>query len=117
MDYSVIYNTSSTDAWSQVFHICLEHCDSFRIFYPDGEYDQENPLLAGKDQFEKLPNNKILPWDGMKDSISIEGKLTEDAKALFLTFTEPSYPELWSYQLLHNAIDFFEVQDFTVSRL
>ena len=117
-DYRLISNIYSNKAWYQIFQTCLEHCNKFKIIYPIGEFDPENPLLRGKEEFVKLPNSKILKWDRMEDSISIEGELTADAKKLFLKYTEPSftkhYSELWWFQLLKNGIEFIEVEDFSV---
>ena len=44
--------------------------------------------------------------------MGIKGDILKTERIIYRPL--PSYPELWSYQLLHKAIEFIGVQDFTV---
>ncbi|WP_053366320.1 hypothetical protein [Bacillus sp. FJAT-27245] len=119
--YFVISHTSSTDGWEKLFTSILNASDSFTIYYPDGEFDSENPLMGGKVDFEGLKNIVIEPWGGMENSISINGKLNDFSRSIFLKLQEPSFegskPMLWYFKLYKNNTLLLTIEDFTVCLL
>ena len=54
----VIYNFPRKHEWKKIFLYILSVCDGFRVKFPDGEYDPENPLMGGKLEFENLKGMK-----------------------------------------------------------
>jgi len=55
-------------------------------FNPNGEYDADNPLLAGKLDFEKTPNISVSPWTNMEDSSVFRGVLDDSSRRLILQY-------------------------------
>ncbi|MGG3571225.1 hypothetical protein ABES25_22975 [Bacillus gobiensis] len=106
-----INSISKFEDWEKVYHFFLEYCDSFIVYYPNGNDPRgDNPLLEGKKKFEQLPDIETKPWSGMADSSEFKGKLTEESKRLFKNYTEP---RLWHFDLLKHNEKLFKVEDFT----
>ncbi|MER2079832.1 hypothetical protein [Psychrobacillus psychrotolerans] len=117
-EFFILQNTPSTPEWNNIFTTVLDHCDQFEVFYPDGEFDEENPLMGGKLDFEKLESTFSNTWDGMDNSVCIRGNLTSESKNIIFKFMEPSFsgdkPELWHINLLKSGTLYLSVEDFTV---
>ena len=120
-NYFVVSNICSTPEWKHIFTSILNHCDQFEVIYPDGEFDSENPLMGGKLEIEKVRGTLVKPWDGMANSVSISGELSNISRKIIYKLEEPSFtgfiPELWCFQLLKNGTLFLSVQDFNVCLL
>lgn len=89
-------------------------CTDFSIIYPNddlkGHYNAENPLLNGKKEVLALEGIKILPWEGMDDSIVISGKLSDAAKVFF--YNSLATRGLWNFSLWRGNEEVFAVSDF-----
>ncbi|MEH6944110.1 hypothetical protein [Bacillus sp. JJ722] len=114
----VIQNIPSESQWEKVFHIVFNYCDSYKIIYPNGDFSNDNPLMTGRLDFEKLEGLTIEIFDGMEDSIALAGKLTKEARQLFKLFLSPSFegdkPDLWWFKLYKKDVLIMTVEDFTV---
>ena len=69
--------------------------------------DEENPLLEGKLDLEKIEDIYSNSWDCMEYSVCISGNLSEKSRKLMYRFEEPSFIgdnlELWHFQLLKRG--------------
>ena len=114
--YIVIFNICSTPEWEQILKIVIDFSDEFDIVFPNGEYDEDNPLLAGMLDFEKIPNISVSPWPNMEDSSVYRGELDDFSRDLILQYmiNENKYDTLWNFSLYKGGIDVLNVQDFNV---
>ena len=117
-NFIVIENIFCFSKWNAVLDYALELADRFGVVFPDGEYDDENPLLAGKPEFGRLPDLTIEPWTSMEGASIYKGELTEQAKILIKEWMDDS-PErwsgtLWNFSLFRNETELLNVQDFNV---
>lgn len=114
----VIEDIFSFPRWNDVLNYALELADRFGVVFPDGEYNEENPLLAGKPEFERLPDLTIEPWNSMEDARIYKGDLTEQAKLLIKEWMDDSEERwsgtLWNFSLYQNEVELLNVQDFNV---
>jgi len=78
--YIIISNIFSTPEWEQIFNTVINISNEFDIVYPNGEYDADNPLLAGKLDFEKVTNISVSPWPNMEDSSVYRGVIDDSSK-------------------------------------
>ncbi|MGM9988545.1 MAG: hypothetical protein ACI35O_15165 [Bacillaceae bacterium] len=119
MSYFVIPNTSSIPEWEKIFTFLLSCCDKFQITFPSGDYDQENPLLGGKSEFENIKGITITASEEMNEAIMVTAKLNDNAKQLFAKMLQPSYigykSELWGFRLYKKKQLFITVSDFNVA--
>ena len=117
-EYIVIQNVETVREWPKLFEAALHACDSFQIMYPDGEWDEENPLLAGKLDFEKLEGIRYSSWDGMKGSTVFSGKLDDNARKIFWHHMAPGFEgyseSLWNFDFYRKGLLFLSIQDFSV---
>ncbi|MGS0763756.1 hypothetical protein [Syntrophomonas curvata] len=85
--------------WKEIFLFFTDKSNNFVIHFPEGE---EGFLNKGISVFKQLLDVNIKPWEGMKDSIEISGKLTRETKDLFVGYQTPAFngehPELWDFQ-------------------
>ncbi|MBP2242389.1 hypothetical protein J2Z40_002963 [Cytobacillus eiseniae] len=114
----IIHHISSFPMWKNIFIAALNHCDQFEVFYPNGDFDEENPLMTRKLDFEKLENISKSPWDGMDNSVCIRGNITKISKDLIYESVKSSFigdkPDLWHFQLFKEGELLLTVADFTV---
>lgn len=119
-EYKVISNIFSAPVWDSILTTGLDIADEFGIVFPNGEYDEENPLLTGMLEFKNLPSLAANPWPNMEDATIYRGKLTDSSKALILKYMsdseETSY-SLWNLSLYKNEAELLNVQDFNVCLL
>ena len=113
-DFIVISNIFSTPEWEQIFITVIGISNEFDIVYPNGEYDADNPLLAGKLVFEKVPNINISPWPNMEDSSVYRGVLDDSSKSLILQYALNESDSLWNLSLYKGNVQVLNVQDFNV---
>lgn len=113
-DFIVISNIFSTPEWEQIFITVIGISNEFDIVYPNGEYDADNPLLAGKLDFEKVPNINISPWPNMEDSSVYRGVLDDSSKSLILQYALNESDSLWNFSLYKGNVQVLNVQDFNV---
>lgn len=117
MEHLVISNISLVNKWGSFFVKVLDYCDEFNIVFPNGEPDDENPLLNGRSDFWDLDNVKIEKWLGMEEATSLSGNLTETTRELFIKHIgdlEEGDVGLWQFTLLANKKEFLTIEDFTV---
>lgn len=117
-NFKVIENINQFTHWNVLLDLALEISDYFCIIYPDGEYDEENPLLTGKVDFDRQLHLESKPWEGMENSSVYSGELTEKAKGIikkymYFTSTNDNYL-LWNFSLFKKDIELLNVQDFDV---
>jgi len=85
-NFIVISNIFSTPEWDQIIKTIIDISSEFEIVYPNGEYDADNPLLAGKLDFEKVSNISVSPWPNMEDSSIYRGVLDDSSRSLILQY-------------------------------
>ena len=113
--FIVIENITSTPEWEQIFKTAITYCDSFSIVYPNGDFDTENPFLAGKMDFESIDNITVSSWPGMEDSIIFSSVLDDVSRNLFLQYAfNERFPYLWNFSFYRDGIEVLDVQDFYV---
>lgn len=116
MDENSIFisNIFSTPEWKEVLITAVNFSDGFDIVYPNGEYDEDNPLLAGMPDFTHIPNISVVPWPNMKDSSIYKGTLDDHARNLILhhMFIENQYDTLWQFSLYKGNLEVLTVSDF-----
>jgi len=114
-DYIVIHSITSTPEWEQILKSIINFSNEFDIAYPNGEYEEDNPLLAGKHDFEKIPNISVSPWPNMKDSSVYRGVLDDFSRNLILQYAlNENYDLLWNFSLYKGELKVLHVADFTV---
>lgn len=117
----VIQNITSTVQWKDIFKYAISSGDKFTVTFPDGEFDEENPLMGGKDRFELLINLEVSKSTEMIDAVVLSGELNKAAATLLEECMAPSYngfkPVLWNFNLLRDKEVLLEVSDFTVGFL
>ena len=116
--FIVIENIAFEPFWNDLLEKALELADLFSVVYPDGEYDDENPLLSGKLEVYLLPNLQSEPWSSMKHASVYSGELTEQAKAFIrkymLQTPDKTTDNLWNFSLFKNDVELLNLQDFDV---
>lgn len=112
--------SSSSSTWNTVLKVALELADSFCIVFPNGEYEEENPLLTGKLEFEERLQQKTTqkPWSNLEWATEYIGELNESSEAfirkyMYLTPSK-STGTLWNFSLLKNDVELLNVQDFEI---
>ena len=110
----VISNIFSTPEWEQIFNTVINISNEFDIVYPNGEYDADNPLLAGKLDFEKVTNISVSPWPNMEDSSVYRGVIYDSSKSLILQYAFNESDSLWNFSLYKDNVQVLNVQDFNV---
>ena len=113
-EFVVISNIFSIPEWEQIFKTIIVFSNEFDIVYPNGEYDADNPLLAGKLDFEKIPNISVSPWPNMEDSSIYRGVLDDSARSLILQYALKEFDPLWNFSLYKDNVQVLNVQDFNV---
>jgi hypothetical protein len=113
-NFIVISNIFSSPEWEQIFNAVIGISNEFDIVYPNGEYDADNPLLAGKLDFEKVSNISVSPWLNMEDSSVYRGVLDDSSKSLILQYALNESDSLWNFSLYKDNVQVLNVQDFNV---
>ena len=113
-DFIVISNIFSTPEWDQIIKTIIDISSKFEIVYPNVEYDADNPLLAGKLDFEKVPNISVSPWPNMECSSVYRGVLDDSSKSLILQYALNESDPLWNFSLYKDNVHVLNVQDFNV---
>ncbi|AIY06641.1 MULTISPECIES: hypothetical protein [Planococcus] len=111
--------SSSFSTWNMVLKAALEHADSFCVVFPNGEYEEENPLLTGKLEFERLQlKTTQKPWSNLEWATEYTSELNESSKAFIRKYMcltpSKSTGTLWNFSLLKNGVELLNVQDFEV---
>jgi len=109
-----IWNIFSTPEWEQILKITIDFSDEFDIVFPNGEYEADNPLLAGMLDFINIPNISVSPWPNMKDSSVYRGVLDDFSRNLILQymFIENKYDTLWNFSLYKGDLEVLNLSDF-----
>ena len=113
-NFIVISNIFSTPAWEQIINTVIDISNEFDIVYPNGKYDADNPLLAGKLDFEKVSNISVSLWPNMEDSSVYRGVLDDSSRRLILQYALNEADPLWNYSLYKDNVQVLNVQDFNV---
>ena len=113
-NFIVISNIFSTPEWDQIIKTIIDISSKFEIVYPNGEYDADNPLLAGKLDFEKVTNISVSPWPNMEDSSVYRGVIDDSSKSLILQYAFNESDSLWNFSLYKDNVQVLNVQDFNV---
>lgn len=113
-EFIVISNVFSCSEWEQIIKTVIDISNEFEIVYPNGEYDADNPLLAGKLDFEKVPNISVSPWPNMEDSSVYKGVLDDCASSLILQYALNESDPIWNFSLYKDNVQVLNVQDFNV---
>ena len=90
-EYIYINSIDSTPEWEQILKTVIEYCNEFDIVFPNGEYDADNPLLAGMLDFKKIPNICVSPWPNMKDSFKVSVSFSNSAHGNKVSRRRPKY--------------------------
>lgn len=103
---------SLADNYSTILNYFLDVCTHYSVAYPGGTdcFDSENPLMYKKDSFLRMSGIIISKWENMRDSISISGRLTSEAKQLFIDALRKK--GLWNFSLYRDHKAVFAVSDF-----
>lgn len=115
MNIKVIENISSFFEWKKIFNYLLTISDNYDVVFPDGTYDEENPLMGGMDKFLKIEDISLK-----KDNeyLIASGALDQFTRNLFLNLVYPSFSgdksELWHWQLLKDGKVLLRIEDFDV---
>lgn len=113
--FIVIENITSTPEWEQIFKTTIAICEEFSVAYPNGDFDEENPLLTGKLDFERIPDLSVSPWPNMADSSMYRGSLNDFSRNLFEQYMfNQRYNWLWNFSFYKSGVEILNVQDFTV---
>ncbi|TGB03662.1 hypothetical protein [Halobacillus salinus] len=114
----VCSDITSLTNWKRVFEYAIDHSTSFSIVFPEGEPDDENPLLTGKSDFLRLEEVTVNTWDGMADSIIVSGRLCNEALNTFRKYMTPSFSNegalLWHFDLFNEMNPVMSISDFHV---
>lgn len=118
-NYSVIYNIfEKPTEWNSILKHALNLSDRFAIVFPNGEYDEENPLLTGKPDFDRLSNLTVESWPKMADSTLFSGVLNRETRGILYKYMnetpEKTTGSLWNFSLFQNEVELLNVQDFNV---
>ena len=113
-NFIVISNIFSTPEWDQIIKTIIDISSEFEIVYPNGEYDADNPLLAGKLDFEKVTNISVSPWPNMEDSSVYRGVLDDSSRSLILQYALNGSDSLWNFSIYKDKVQVLNVQDFNV---
>ncbi|EPD54129.1 hypothetical protein HMPREF1210_00114 [Paenisporosarcina sp. HGH0030] len=109
-----INNIDSTPEWKKILTTVIEYSDEFAIVFPNGEYDADNPLLAGMLDFKNLPNISVSPWPNMKDSSVYRAELNDTSRNLILNYTlNDTFDSLWNFSLYKGDLEVLNVADFS----
>lgn len=115
--FTVIENIFDAPEWNYIAKPAMELADSFCVVFPNGEDDEENPLLTGRRDFIGLSNLTAAPWPQMKNATVYSGSLTHTVKELFQTYLEEDEKttgSLWNFSLFKGEEELLNVQDFNV---
>lgn len=113
--FILIENITSTPEWEQIFKTTIAICEEFSVVYPNGAFDEENPLLTGKLDCERIPNLSVSPWPNMADSSMYRGSLNDFSKNLFMQYMfNQRYKWLWNFSFYKSGVEILNVQDFYV---
>lgn len=116
----VIHSINRYNRWKDLFTFFEKKADTFKVFFPGDAQtiEPDNPLIRGKEEFLNLEGIAIKEWDGMDNSIQIEGQLNTESKRLFYNFQKDAFdgfmPQLWSFELQKHNDSVLRVEDFTV---
>ena len=114
-NFIVIESISSTPEWEQIFKTAIDICDSFSIVFPNGAFVEDNPLIAGKLDFENILNVTVSSWPKMEDSSVFSGELNDFSRNLFLQYAfNERFPYLWNFSFSKDGLEVLNVQDFYV---
>lgn len=117
-NFFVIENISAEPFWNDLVEKVLDLADRFSVVYPDGPYDDENPLFTGKLEVCLLPDLQVGPWSFMENASVYSGELTELSKAFIkkymLETPDKTTDLLWNFSLYKNNVELMNVQDFNV---
>ena len=67
-----------------IIKYALKRSNRYEVYYPKGEYEEDNPLFNHK-KFFVNDAEKVTSWEGMKDSEVISGRLCDCSKKLIYT--------------------------------
>ena len=95
---------------SAYFLDALKKSNRYEVYYPKGEYEEDNPLFNHKKFFVNNAE-KVTSWDGMKDSEVISGRLCDCSKKLIYK-AEKSFEKIWKFNLLYDTDIILSVDDF-----
>lgn len=113
-EYIYINSIDSTPDWEQILKTVIEFSNEFDIVFPNGEYDADNPLLAGVLDFKKIPNICVSPWPNMKDSSVYRGALNDFSRNLILQYTlNNTFDSLWNFSFYKGDLNVLNVSDFS----
>lgn len=88
------------EGWKKLFFYFINKGDNFKIYLPPHEDGTKDSI---GDDFSKLHKVNIKSWEGMKNSIEINGKLNKDSKELIIKYETPSFlgghGELWGLEI------------------
>ena len=93
-----------------IIKYALKRSNRYEVYYPKGEYEEDNPLFNHK-KFFVNDAEKVTSWDGMKDSEVISGRLCDCSKKLIYK-AEKSFEKIWKFNLLYNTDIRLSVDDF-----
>ena len=93
-----------------IIKYALKRSNRYEVYYPKGEYEEDNPLFNHK-KFFVNDAEKVASWDGMKDSEVISGRLCDCSKKLIYK-AEKSFEKIWKFNLLYNTDIILSVDDF-----
>lgn len=112
-----MFTISLIDNYPKILNYFLGQCSHFMVSYPGDEcsFDSNNPLMFKKDCFVGLAETKISQWDNMPNSISVSGRLTSNAKQIFVDSL--AQKGLWHYILYRDGIAILSVSDFDVGAI
>lgn len=116
-EFKIISNIFSAPVWESILKTGLDIADEVGIVFPNGEYDEENPLLTGMPDFIYLPSLTASSWPNMEDATIYRGKLTASLSALiskYMNESEETSYSLWNFSLYKNQVELLNVSDFNV---
>ena len=93
-----------------IIKYALKRSNRYEVYYPKGEYEEDNPLFNHK-KFFVNDAEKVTSWDGMKDSEVISGRLCDCSKKLIYK-AEKSFEKIWKFNLFYDTDIILSVDDF-----
>ena len=93
-----------------IIKYALKRSNRYEVYYPKGEYEEDNPLFNHK-KFFVNDAEKVTSWEGMKDSEVIRGRLCDCRKKLIYK-AEKSFEKIWKFNLLYDTDIILSVDDF-----
>ncbi|MCA0983529.1 hypothetical protein LCL89_05610 [Halobacillus yeomjeoni] len=111
-------NINDLANWKNIFEYAVKNSTRFSIVFPEGDPDDENPLLTGKNDFLNLENISISSWYGMDNSVKISGELCNESLNTFYKYITPSFTNegssLWHFELWDDSQPILSISDFNV---